>query len=177
MFQQNNATGNGANNNDPAHCSTTLNGQNEVGSGGNGGALYSDGNSVNVVLCGDKFTGNAAGANAYGGGIFFTSDDAQGTLSITDTTMDGGTTGGSFNERRVGSHHQGRNRRRHELQEHHEQAELDPAGLPEVASSDRRSDTRGLRWIRFQRVLRRACRRRQSDSSISSVRGYALRTA
>jgi hypothetical protein len=65
------------------------NGQNEIGSGGNGGAIYSDGNSVNIVLCGDKITDNSAGMGAFGGGLFFTSNNMQGTLSITDTTMTG----------------------------------------------------------------------------------------
>jgi len=71
------------------------NGQNEVGSGGNGGALYSDGNSVNVVLCGDAIEDNAAGAGGFGGGLFFTSNNMAGTLTITDTTMTGNT-GGSW---------------------------------------------------------------------------------
>ena len=51
------------------------NGQNEIGSGGNGGAIYSDGNSVNVLLCGDGIVSNAAGVNAFGGGLFFTSNN------------------------------------------------------------------------------------------------------
>ena len=93
LFTGNTAAGNGANNNDPTKCSAMNNGQNEVGSGGNGGALYSDGNSVNVVLCGDAINDNAAGTNAFGGGLFFTSDNMAGTLTITDTTMMGNTGG------------------------------------------------------------------------------------
>jgi hypothetical protein len=93
LFTGNKAAGNGANNNDPSKCSAMNNGQNEVGSGGNGGALYSDGNSVNVLLCGDEIDDNAAGANAFGGGLFFTSDNMMGTLTITDTTMTGNTGG------------------------------------------------------------------------------------
>jgi hypothetical protein len=95
LFTGNTAAGNGANNNSPSTCSYMNNGQNEVGSGGNGGALYSDGNSVNVVLCGDAINDNAAGMNAFGGGLFFTSDNMAGTLTITDTTMMGNT-GGSW---------------------------------------------------------------------------------
>jgi hypothetical protein len=95
LFTGNTAAGNGANNNDPSTCSAMNNGQNEVGSGGNGGALYSDGNSVNVILCGDAINDNAAGMNAFGGGLFFTSDNMAGTLTITDTTMMGNT-GGSW---------------------------------------------------------------------------------
>src|SRR5262249_32937433 len=72
LFTDNKAIGNGANNNDPSKCSAMNNGQNEVGSGGNGGAIYSDGNSVNIVLCGDKITNNAAGDGAFGGSLFFT---------------------------------------------------------------------------------------------------------
>ena len=93
LFTGNTAAGNGANNNDPTKCSAMNNGQNEVGSGGNGGALYSDGNSVNVVLCGDAIDDNAAGVGAFGGGLFFTSDNMMGTLAITDTTMTGNTGG------------------------------------------------------------------------------------
>jgi hypothetical protein len=91
----NTATGHDANNNEPDACAAMNNGQNEVGSGGNGGALYLDGNSVNVVVCGDQITGNAAGTNAFGGGVFMTSDDLKGTLTITDSTITGNT-GGSW---------------------------------------------------------------------------------
>ena len=93
LFSQNTAVGNGANNNDLAKCSVINNDQNEIGSGGNGGAIYSDGKSVNVLLCGDKIVGNSAGVKAYGGGLFFTSNDMQGTLSIIDTEMTGNTGG------------------------------------------------------------------------------------
>ena len=95
LFTGNKAIGNGANNNDPTKCSAMNNGQNEIGSGGNGGAVYSDGNSVNVLLCGDEIDNNAAGVNAFGGGLFFTSNNMMGTLTITDTTMQGNT-GGSW---------------------------------------------------------------------------------
>jgi hypothetical protein len=102
LFTGNVAEGNGANNNDPSKCSVINNGQNEIGSGGNGGAIYSDGNSVNVVLCGDAITDNSAGTNAFGGGLFFTSDNMAGTLTITDTTMTGNT-GGSWTSVSSGS--------------------------------------------------------------------------
>jgi len=91
LFTGNTATGHDANSNDPSMCSEINNDQNEIGSGGNGGAIYSDGASVNITLCGDSVTGNAAGTNAFGGGLFFTSNDFMGTLSITDTTMTGNT--------------------------------------------------------------------------------------
>ncbi|HTB77010.1 MAG TPA: hypothetical protein VK762_27385 [Polyangiaceae bacterium] len=96
-FMGNKAVGHDANNDDMSMCTVMNNGQYEVGSGGNGGALYSDGNSVNVVLCGDDIEGNAAGMNAFGGGLFFTSNNWQtsagGTLTIADTTMSGNTGG------------------------------------------------------------------------------------
>ena len=53
LFTDNKAIGHDANNNDPSKCSVMNNGQNEIGSGGNGGAIYSDGIDVNVTLCGD----------------------------------------------------------------------------------------------------------------------------
>lgn len=93
LFSNNTAVGNGANYNDSSQCSFINNNQNEVGSGGNGGAIYSDGQSVNVLLCGDKIVNNSAGVNALGGGLFFTSNDWQGTLSIVDTVMTGNTGG------------------------------------------------------------------------------------
>ena len=93
LFTNNTATGNGANSDDKTQCSVINNGQNEVGSGGNGGALYSDGNSVNITLCGDAILNNSAGQGAFGGGLFFTSNNMGGTLSIADTTMTGNTGG------------------------------------------------------------------------------------
>ena len=53
LFRDNKATGHDANNNDPSMCDAINNDQNEIGSGGNGGAIYSDGNDVDVTLCGD----------------------------------------------------------------------------------------------------------------------------
>jgi hypothetical protein len=93
LFQNNKALGHDANNDDATKCSVMNNGQHEIGSGGNGGALYSDGASVDVTLCGDRIVNNAAGTNAFGGGLFFTSNDFGGTLSIADTTMTGNTGG------------------------------------------------------------------------------------
>jgi len=93
LFTGNHAIGHDANNNDPTMCSAMNNGQNEIGSGGNGGAIYSDGNDVNVLLCGDAVLNNVAGVKAFGGGLFFTSNNFGGSLSITDTTMTGNTGG------------------------------------------------------------------------------------
>jgi hypothetical protein len=93
LFMDNHAVGHDANNDEPSKCSAMNNGQNETGSGGNGGAIYSDGNDVNVTLCGDAIMNNAAGVNAFGGGLFFTSNNYGGSLSIADTTMTGNTGG------------------------------------------------------------------------------------
>jgi hypothetical protein len=93
FFTGNTATGNGANSDDATKCSVINNGQHEVGSGGNGGALYNDGNNANITLCGDSITGNSAGMGAFGGGLFFTSDNMTGNLSIADTTMTGNSGG------------------------------------------------------------------------------------
>ena len=48
---------------------------------------------MNILLCGDKIVDNRAGMGAFGGGLFFTSNNMQGTLSITDTTIMGNTGG------------------------------------------------------------------------------------
>jgi len=102
LFTGNRAIGHDANNNEPDKCSAMNNGQNETGSGGNGGPIYSDGNSVDVTLCGDRITGNSAGMKAFGGGLFFTSNNMMGVLTITDTTiMDN--TGGSWTNVATGS--------------------------------------------------------------------------
>lgn len=93
LFEGNEATGNGANADDASKCSVKHANQNQIGSGGNGGALYSDGTSLDVVLCGDAIVGNSAGASAFGGGLFFTSNDFGGALTIADTTMTGNTGG------------------------------------------------------------------------------------
>ncbi|HEY6475071.1 MAG TPA: hypothetical protein VI456_00730, partial [Polyangia bacterium] len=91
LFENNAATGHDANNDDTSMkmCTVMNNGQYEIGSGGNGGALYGDGNSFNITLCGDAVLNNTAGTNAFGGGLFFTSDNMAGVLTITDTTMNG----------------------------------------------------------------------------------------
>jgi hypothetical protein len=95
LFQNNKATGHDANNDDSTKCSYMNNGQHELGSGGNGGAIYNDGGSADVMICGTHILNNAAGTNAFGGGVFFTSNDYSGVLSIIDSTMTGNT-GGSW---------------------------------------------------------------------------------
>jgi hypothetical protein len=96
LFTNNTATGNGANGDEQSKCSVKRdNGQYQTGSGGNGGALCNDGQSRNILLCGNAILNNKAGQGAFGGGLFFTSNDFGGTLTITDTTMTGNT-GGSW---------------------------------------------------------------------------------
>jgi predicted outer membrane repeat protein len=102
LFESNTATGHDANNDDASMCSAMNAGQNEIGSGGNGGAIYGDGNDFNITLCGDAVLNNAAGVKAFGGGLFFTSDNMAGVLSIIDTTMTGNT-GGSWTNVSTGS--------------------------------------------------------------------------
>jgi hypothetical protein len=103
LFQGNTATGNGANDDDASQCSAINNDQNEIGSGGNGAAIYQDGgNATNVILCGDDIVGNSAGANAFGGGVFMTSNDFTGTINIQDSIITGNT-GGSWTQVAQGS--------------------------------------------------------------------------
>ncbi|HEX4340786.1 MAG TPA: hypothetical protein VH062_32985 [Polyangiaceae bacterium] len=94
LFENNTASGHGANNDDASMCSVMNNGQHEVGSGGNGAAIYQDGASAtNVVLCGDDIEDNKAGMGGFGGGVFMTSNDYSGTMTVRDTTVTGNTGG------------------------------------------------------------------------------------
>jgi hypothetical protein len=104
LFEHNTATGHDANKNDTSMtmCTVMNNGQYEIGSGGNGGAIYGDGDAFDITLCGDAVLDNAAGVNAFGGGLFFTSDDFGGVLTIIDTTMTGNT-GGHWTSVKSGS--------------------------------------------------------------------------
>jgi len=103
LFQRNTATGNGANSDDSSKCSVINNGQHEVGSGGNGGAVYQDGgNATNVVLCGVDIENNKAGMGAFGGGVFMTSNDFSGTMTVRDSTITGNT-GGSWTQVKQGN--------------------------------------------------------------------------
>ena len=92
LFQNNVATGNGANYNDASKCSVIHEGQNQAGSGGNGGAIYQDGGqSTNVILCGNYIVNNAAGKQANAGGVFMTSNDFTGSISVQDSIVTGNT--------------------------------------------------------------------------------------
>ncbi|MGK3994534.1 DNRLRE domain-containing protein [Sorangium sp. So ce1024] len=74
LFSHNRAIGNGAN---PARAGTP--------GGGSGGAIYNDGNTFTLDLCGVKMTDNTA--NEGGGAIFFVSNNRTGTLAISDSTL------------------------------------------------------------------------------------------
>ena len=74
LFSDNKATGNGAN---PAQEGTP--------GGGSGGAIYNDGNTFTLTLCGVKMTNNTA--NEGGGAIFFVSNDGSGSLVIKDSIL------------------------------------------------------------------------------------------
>jgi hypothetical protein len=54
------------------------------------------------VLCGNRIINNAAGTGAFGGGVFMTSNDWSGTITIRDTTITGNT-GGSWTVLQQGS--------------------------------------------------------------------------
>jgi hypothetical protein len=93
VFSDNTATGNGANSNDATKCSVVAkNGQNQVGSGGNAGAVAIDGGDDGThTFCGVTFTSNAAGAQALGGAIGRTPDKAKQTTVFDRCTFDGNT--------------------------------------------------------------------------------------
>jgi Collagen triple helix repeat (20 copies) len=69
LFSDNEALGGGAN---PARPGTP--------GGGNGGAIYNDGTTYTLTLCGTRMTENHA--NEGGGAVFFVSNNGTGTLSI-----------------------------------------------------------------------------------------------
>jgi hypothetical protein len=74
LFTHNEAIGHGAN---PAQAGTP--------GGGSGGAIYNDGNSFTLELCGTKIDENAA--NEGGGAIFFVSNDDSGKLVIAESSL------------------------------------------------------------------------------------------
>ncbi len=73
-FTYNQAIGNGAN---PAAAGTP--------GGGSGGAIYNDGNTYTLTVCGSTIEHNRA--NEGGGAIFFVSNDRSGTLTVQDSTL------------------------------------------------------------------------------------------
>jgi hypothetical protein len=92
-FQGNSALGSGANSNDPAKCSVVdANKQNQVGSGGNAGAIGMDGGSDGThTFCGDVFRANTSGKGALGGAVARTPDAAKQTTVFDRCLFDGNT--------------------------------------------------------------------------------------
>ena len=92
-FQGNAALGFGANSNDPTKCSVVnQNKQNQVGSGGNAGAIGMDGGSdVTHTFCGDTFRSNSSGTGALGGALARTPDAAKQTTLIDRCLFDSNT--------------------------------------------------------------------------------------
>jgi hypothetical protein len=92
-FQGNAALGFGANSNDATKCSVVNNNkQNQVGSGGNAGAIGMDGGSdVTHTFCGDTFRSNSSGTGALGGAIARTPDAAKQTTILDRCLFDSNT--------------------------------------------------------------------------------------
>ena len=76
LFSHNEAIGDGAN---PAQAGTP--------GGGSGGAIYNDGRTFTLSLCGTSIENNTA--NEGGGAIFFVSNDRTGTLEIRQSVLSG----------------------------------------------------------------------------------------
>jgi hypothetical protein len=86
LFEGNSAVGNGANNVDSSECSCDDGNGDQVGSGGNGGAIYKDGgDGVNLTLCGDLVQNNSA--NEFGAAAFLTADGSAAKLIIDDSVL------------------------------------------------------------------------------------------
>jgi hypothetical protein len=83
VFSYNQALGRGGN---PARSGSP--------GGGSGGAIYNDGNTMTLALCGTRIEHNQV--NAYGSAIFFVSNDHSGTLRIEDSVLRDNT-GGDWN--------------------------------------------------------------------------------
>ncbi|NMO16857.1 hypothetical protein HPC49_33080 [Pyxidicoccus fallax] len=82
LFSHNRAVGNGAN---PARPGTP--------GGGSGGAIYNDGNTMTLSLCGTRIEHNEV--NAHGSAIFFVSNDHSGDIRI-DRSVIRNNAGGSW---------------------------------------------------------------------------------
>ncbi len=74
LFSHNEAVGNGAN---PAEAGTP--------GGGSGGAIYNDGNTMTLSLCGTLIEHNTV--NAHGAAIFFVTNDHSGNIVLDDTII------------------------------------------------------------------------------------------
>ena len=91
LFDGNAAVGTGANSSDATKCTCINNGQNQVGSGGNGGAIYKDGgDNANVTICGTQIRNNSA--NEFGPAVFLTADGSSAKLVFYDSLLQNNTT-------------------------------------------------------------------------------------
>jgi hypothetical protein len=81
LFTHNRAIGKGGN---PAEPGTP--------GGGSGGAIYNDGNSMMLNVCGTRIENNQV--RAYGSAIFFVSNDRSGNVVITDSVIRNNSGGG-----------------------------------------------------------------------------------
>lgn len=81
VFSHNRAVGDGGN---PAQAGTP--------GGGSGGAIYNDGQTMTLTVCGSSIEHNQV--NAYGSAIFFVSNNMDGTLVIQDSVIRDNTGGG-----------------------------------------------------------------------------------
>jgi hypothetical protein len=82
LFSHNSAVGEGAN---PAADGTP--------GGGSGGAIYNDGNTMTLFLCGTKLEHNEV--NAHGSAIFFVTNDHSGNIVLKSSVIQNNT-GGSW---------------------------------------------------------------------------------
>jgi hypothetical protein len=86
LFDGNRAVGTGANSVDSTQCSCDDGNGDQVGSGGNGGAIYKDGgDGVNLTLCGNLVENNSA--TEFGAGAFLTADGSAAKLIIDDSVF------------------------------------------------------------------------------------------
>ncbi len=86
LFDGNRAVGTGANGVDSTQCSCDDGNGDQVGSGGNGGAIYKDGgDGVTLTLCGNLVQNNSA--TEFGAGTFLTADGSAATLIIDDSVF------------------------------------------------------------------------------------------
>ncbi len=81
LFTHNHAIGNGGN---PAEDNTP--------GGGSGGAIYNDGATMTLSVCGTRIEDNQV--KAFGSGIFFVSNNHDGTVVIKDSVVRNNTGGG-----------------------------------------------------------------------------------
>jgi hypothetical protein len=86
LFDGNSAVGTGANSSDATQCTCVNNGQHQIGSGGNGGAVYKDGSdNMDVTICGTELRNNSA--NEFGAAVFLTADGSTARVVLYDSVL------------------------------------------------------------------------------------------